>query len=219
MVSFTAKITQRPDFANVSKLIERGTAWALTQTAKDVQREVQYKIKKTMITRKEWFAQSSPIGIKVKHAVTRDLRAEISTSAFFGRLQDEGGTKLPYKNWIAVPTENVRPTKNALIPKALRPGNLKNAFVITARSGAKLLCVRAAMGTNKRGQFRILGKRLSKGMGKDLVVMYILKKDVKIKRTDFFTETAKYYSKRWLPVHMRRGIAHALATGKVERFA
>ena len=196
------------------KQINYGTMKGLNQTAKDTQKEIQYKAQKVFTDRKKWYQASSPIGIKVKWAKRDNLTAEVYTKAYFGPLQDEGGTKTAFKGHIAVPTTNVQPTKSSSIPKALRPENLKNSFIITSRSGKKLLCIRAAVGQNARGQQRILGKNLLKktGTGKGFLVMYILTKSVRIKRTDFFEKTAEYYAKRWLPVHINKNIEYAFAT-------
>lgn len=217
MFKFSANIIKMPpSAAQIMKQINYGTMKGINQTAKDTQREIQYKAQKVFTNRKPWYQASSPIGIKVKWATRDNLTAEVTTKARFGELQDKGGTKLPYGNHIAVPTANVRPTKSSIIPKALRPENLKNSFVITAKSGAKLLCVRGALGQNARGQQRLLGKNLLKksGGGRSLIAMYVLVKRVNVKRTDFFEKTAEYYAKRWLPIHIKKNIEYAFATMK-----
>jgi len=202
--------------AKISKQVTYGTMRGINQTAKDIQREIQYKAKTKFITRRQWFLEQSPIGIKVKWATRTRLTATVHTSAHFGNLQDQGGTKIPFGKHLAIPTENVRPNKTALIPKALLPGNLKNSFIITAKSGVKLLCVRGALGQNAKGRQRLLGKNLLKkaGVGKSLLVMYVLVRRARIRRTDFFEKTAEYYTKRWLSVHIKNGIKYAFATAK-----
>lgn len=210
MIDFKLNVKGNFSSAAVMKQINYGTAVALTKTAKSIQQGIQYEAKKVFTIRKEWLDQKTPVGIKVKPARPNDLKAEVYSNAYFLPLQDTGGTKLPYKNWIAIPTKNVRPNDKALIPKALLPHNLKNAFIVTTKQGVTLLCVRGAVGLNTRGQQRLLGKRATKAAGRSMLVMYVLVKQARIKETGVFMKTANYYAERWLAVHIQREVQYAL---------
>ena len=139
-----------PTAQKLVKQINYGTAVGLTRTAKEGQAAVQGALRGKFTIRNAWLT-NSPIAIKITPATQATQFAEVYTKAPFMQRQDEGGEKIPYKNYLAIPIiPFARPSKNALIPKRNLPSNLKNAFILTTKTGKKILCVRTATGRQGR---------------------------------------------------------------------
>lgn len=215
-MQFTIEMQKAPwlDPTNINKQIRFGTARGLTNTAKEAQKAVVVANRGKFIIRNQWLEQSNKFGIRITPATKETLTAEVKTAAYWLPLQDKGGTKLPYKNWLAIPTTNVRPTPSALIPKALWPKNLKNSFEITTKAGLHLLCVRGVLGATKKGAQKLLGPRSSKGQSSDLLVMYVLVKKAKIQKVDIWEEPIRTVSALRLEPNVATAIKEAIASSK-----
>src|SRR5438445_1744194 len=103
MFNFSVKVTKAPPSAErIMKYMNNGIAIGLTKTAKEGQAAVIDKVEHggIFINRKTWFAQQSPIGIKIKAASGDNVEAgaEVKTKAYFGPLQESGGIKLPFSS-------------------------------------------------------------------------------------------------------------------------
>jgi hypothetical protein len=199
MIGFKIKPVQRPPSAdNLDKQMRFGTAVGLTKTAKDGQTAVQGALRGNFTLRGTWFEQNNKFGIKVKPATKADLSSEVRSSADWLLKQYKGGNYLPYKhNLLAIPTSNVRRNKRQIVPRAQRPLNLKNAFVITTKKGVK-----------------VLFQRKGRGRKKDLVAMYILVPKVRIHAIDAFFDPITKVIQRRGPQNIIDGIAQALASAK-----
>lgn len=189
-------VSTLPSADKLYKNIRFGTAMGLTKTAKEGQAAVQDTLKTKFTLRGKWFEQQTPIGIKITPANRDDLKAKIHTTAPFLARHEHGETKLPYKNYLALPTKNARRTPTARIRVADRPANLKNAFIIVTKStGARLLCVR-------RGR----------GRKKDIVPMYLLIPKAKIKQVDIWDKPIKRVIDHSLDKNIAEGVDKALKT-------
>ena len=196
MFGLTAKIVQRPPSAEkIIKQLLYGTAVGLTKTAKEAQAAVQGSARGKFTIRNRWLEQQTPVGIKIKPAMPTNPVAEVYTKAPFGPRQEFGGTKIPYKHWLAIPiTGTARPTKSSMIPKRNLPRSLQNAFVLTTKKGTTLLCVRKARGKNK-----------------GIVPMYVLVTRVQVKRTNWFHDPIEKVVRRRMMSIIDREIGIALA--------
>jgi hypothetical protein len=81
---------------------------AINDTAVNAQDDVIAAIPRTFKNLKRWWLKQQPTGIKVRFSNKANLHAAVHTSAYFAKIQEEGGTKQPRsaKN-LAVPTEKV----------------------------------------------------------------------------------------------------------------
>ncbi|MBV9217352.1 MAG: hypothetical protein JO053_14380 [Acidobacteria bacterium] len=205
-MNIRAILTQGPPPASkVTKQLNYGSAVALTKTAKEGQAASVSALKVKFTLRNRWFEQQTPLGIKITPATPATQFSEVKTAAYFLPRQDQGGTKIPYKKFLAIPIiPNARPSKTALIPSKNLPKNLKNAFELVTKTGTRLLCIRNSSGRG-RGKFSALpqnGGRQTSG----LVPMYILVKKSTIKSADVFHKPIELTVKERLPGNMAREI-------------
>jgi len=191
-----------PPAAKLIKQLNYGTAVGLTRTAKEGQAAVQGALRGKFTIRNRWL-DNSPIAIKITPATQATQFAEVYTKAPFMQRQDEGGEKIPYKNYLAVPViGGARPSKGALIPKRNLPANLQNAFVIVTKQGKRLLCIRKGKA----------GRRSRKNRGTDgIVVMYFLEKAVKVKKADVFLQPIQKVVDRRLLANVSEEVDKAIA--------
>lgn len=198
MINLTAKLVQKPNFDSIIKQLNFGTSKGVNQTVTEGKAASIGAIKGKFQIRNNWLT-NSPIGIKAKFSNKNQspIVGEISTAARFLPLHEEGGIKLPYKNYLAVPADTGPLNKAKRIPERLKPKNLVNAFVLTTKSGTKLLCVRKSRGKNK-----------------GVVPYYVLIKRAKIKQVDIFREPIQKVVDRRLGKNISDGIEMAFKTAK-----
>lgn len=198
MINFRADIVGQFPAAKIVKQFNYGTAVGLTKTAKEAQAAVQGAAKGAFKNRKAWYAQSSPIGIKVKPATVANPVAEIYAQNYFLPLQESGGIKIPFGNHIAVPARDGPINKARTIPAAMRPKALISSgrgFIIDLKSGHKAIAVR---GLKKRGKF------------KGLTIVYFLVPKVKITAKHVFFDPIKKVVDRRMGIIIDREISKAL---------
>lgn len=135
----------------MAKQVKFATAVALTNTAKDGQKEVISTLEQTFTLRGKWFQQSNKFGIKIKSAKKDDLQSAVYTNADWLLTHETGDDKLPRGNSLAIPTDNVRRNKKDIVIRSNRPRNVKNSFVlISKKTGHKILFTRKGRGKNKK---------------------------------------------------------------------
>jgi hypothetical protein len=198
---FDVKVTTTKAFSTerLVKYINNGIAIGLTKTAKEAQEAVLTELGSHFTVRNKW-ATNSPIGIKIK-AASGDKPsegAEVFTKAPFGQRQQEGGTKIPYGNHIAVPAKAGPLNRARVIPAGMRPKALIDSgrgFIVTLNSGKKAIALH-----DKR-------KR-------DFVIVYFLEPSVKVKATDWFYGPVQKVARERLAKNVGEGIDTTLARFK-----
>lgn len=200
MINLSAKVVQLPPTAEkIYKNIKFGTAVGMTRTAKQGQAAVQSALRRFFTIRNRWLEQQTPIGIKIKPATKDDMQSIVRTAARFLPLQASGGIKFPYKNYLAIPADAGPLKGKRVIPKAMRPRALKNAFILVTKNGTRLLCVR---GLKTRGKY------------KGVTPMYVLVPKGKIKQVDFWEKPLRDVVNRHLTDNISKEIDNALRTMK-----
>ena len=168
---------------------------ALNATAKLAQTATKKAIQSSFTIRGNWL--NSAIGPKVLFATKDDLSAAVVMKGDFLNLQETGGIKLPSGRFLAVPTGNVRRTKRDIIARSNRPKNLRNTFIITGKSGRKLIA-----------------QRTGRGKKKTVKIMYVLIPQAEIDKTPTFTVAVpKTFEKEFSGVFFEE-LKRALATAK-----
>jgi hypothetical protein len=190
------QITKPPGADKIIKNIEFGIAVGLTRTAKDGQAAVRGALKGHFTLRNQW-AEKGPYAIQIKPATKTDLESEVRTRADWLVLHEQGLTKTAKGGRrLAIPTENVRRNKRLIIPKAQRPGALrdKRTFIIKTSKGD------------------VLFQRRGKGKNSKLFALYDLEPKAKIKRVPVFHDPIDKVVKRRLNPNVEAEIRKALAT-------
>ena len=122
----------------LEKQIRFAAIAAATAVVKEAQRVVIGKIQDTFITRNEWFAPTNYYGIHFKAATPEDPNAHLETHAYWLVPHETGETKEPHGMFLAIPTKEVQPNIQNMIPPHLRPRNLENAFILNTKRGPKI---------------------------------------------------------------------------------
>lgn len=122
----------------LEKQIRFAAIAAATAVVKEAQRVVIGKIQETFITRNEWFAPSNYYGIHFKPATVEDPKASLETHAYWLVPHETGEAKEAHGQFLAIPTKEVQPNIQNLIPPHLRPRNLDNAFILNTKHGPKI---------------------------------------------------------------------------------
>jgi hypothetical protein len=133
------------------KQVPYATARALTKTAQEAQKELQAAMPRTFNVTKKWWLKQQPTGIKVQSAKKTDLEAVVYTAAYFAKLQEEGGIKIPFRGrGILVPTD--------LTPKYGRRSGGSTKLI----AGARVL--KFAKGTRRKPPGRASSAEAVKGV-------------------------------------------------------
>lgn len=171
MIAFNVKSNVKQFVKGLDRIQKRqvpfATTRALTWTAKEAQKKLQDAMPSTFNVTKKWWLAKQPTGIKVKSAKKADLEAVVYTLAYFAKLQEDGGIKLPFAGrGIMVP--------GAKVPKYGR----KAGGATKVLAGKKILRSGGtgagdpvvSMPSGKRGVFRRRGK---KRLPVDLLYSYV----------------------------------------------
>jgi hypothetical protein len=194
------KATVKKNFktASMAKQLPFALAKTLTATAKDAQGAVLSDLGNKFTLRNNWFKPNTPLGIKVKPAKKKDLRAEVGTN--FDALEkfETGKDKTPRGRHIAIPTANVRRNKRQIVQRSQRPGALrgKRTFVIETSRGA------------------VLYQRKFKGKRSTIVPLYNLTRRAKIRKNSPVIETAVKTIDRRLHPNFLKAMDEAMKTAR-----
>jgi hypothetical protein len=201
MIDVGINIRLRPDFAEIAKQLDFGTALGLTNTAKQGQEAVVKALGDTFTLRGGWYLQSNKYGIRIVPARKDKLESHITTAADWLELHEDGGTKTAEHGRLAIPTDNVRRNKRLVIPRGQRPAALrgKRTFVLQTKHGA------------------VLFQRKGKGKRSKIVALYNLEPKAQIKKQSTFYEPIENVVDKNLAENILAGIEKAFATGGVKR--
>lgn len=167
-------------------------AKALTMTAQDVQKTVLETLPSTFTLRTGWWKPSNKYGFKVKAATKTNLQSEVYTIAPWMILQEEGGTQTPRKKFLAIPTDQVKRTKRDLIRATQKPYALKRSFIVTTKTGQKLLLQRKSKNT--------------------IQTMYVFEKKAEIKPVLHFYRTGQIMALARFKVNFAQAFSEAIRT-------
>jgi len=101
-------------------------AMTLTRLAQDGQASVRASLPEKFIIRRQAWAEG---GIVITPATKTNLQSEVADRNSYMVLQESGGEKIPYKQYLAIPLAGARATPSALI----RPDDMPAA--VMARGG------------------------------------------------------------------------------------
>ncbi len=179
---------------NLPKQIAFATAKTLTQVVREAQAEAIKHLSDDLTVRGPWYLPTNRYGIHATFATPDNLSAEVNTSAWWLAKTETGETHTPLNGQdIAVPSYGVQPDPKVLVPKSLRPRNLKNAVLIKARDGGEYIFIRTGP-----------GKR-------DLKLAYVLEPKVKRPKHEVVTRPATEIINRRLGPLFNENLAAALA--------
>ncbi len=171
------------------------TASALTKTVQAAQKEIQEEIPKRFNVTKKWWLKQQPTGVKIKPATKRQLWAIVFTNAYFAPLQEDGGTKRPFKgSSLAVPTANVKAKKRR------KSGGVKE--VINRP--------KTFFGKTKTGKAALYRRRTKNSYPVEL--LYVFSPTAKIKKRFGFKRTAEAVTKKQFNRVFTRQMIHAIRT-------
>lgn len=191
------KVESTFDAKKILSQLNYATAVALTKTAKDAQAQVLKELPNNFTLRGNWFNPSNKFGVKIKAATKQSLEAQVSTAASWLTEHELGREKFPFRNFLAVPTTNVRRNKKQIIQRMQRPRNLKNSYVIATKSGNSLLLQKKGRGKNKQN-----------------VVMYVLIPKAKIKKQSTFYAPVEQTIRKNLAKNFHESMEKALKTAR-----
>jgi hypothetical protein len=214
----------------VERQIPFAAANALNRTAEEAQEAQRRGMSERFVIRKPWVLQR--VKIERGDRATKD-RLEVTVSVDekgrFLRKFEEGGEKVALdRNFpIAIPTEEIRPTPQALVPLAYYPKNLR---LVARRDVKGVLAAKTRVGPS--GVTQWLGKRRTfildptqhrgaKVWGiferegpNDIRLIWVLKQRIKIpRRLEFIPTILDAVQRRWAD-NFVGFMVHALRTAK-----
>ncbi|GAB4240820.1 MAG: hypothetical protein OHK0028_19050 [Deltaproteobacteria bacterium] len=182
---------------NLPKQLRYATAVTLTRSAEHAQDAILARTRDVFTIRRNWLTPGYKFGINRKAATKDDLSAEVFSRAPWMLRHEEGGLKLPKKEYLAVPQEGVKRTKKDLIPAGQRPKALKRSFVIwKTRSGPMLF------------------QRTGRGKSSTIKPMYAFEKSVHIEARWRFVKTGMAVVKKVYGKIFSAALKDALETAR-----
>ncbi|MGC0371853.1 MAG: hypothetical protein DGJ47_000554 [Rickettsiaceae bacterium] len=110
---------------------------ALNKIAVKSQDEIIKMIPTVFNNRKKWYGKNQKTGVKVRFSNKYELVAAVFTRAYFAKIQEEGGVKLPYSgNSLAVPMKDI--ARRFYKSNALKKER-DNGRIFKSRSGRHIL--------------------------------------------------------------------------------
>ena len=178
-------------------------AKTINDTLTDIQTQMRAHLRDEFTVRNQSFLKGST---KItKFAKKTDLVGEFgivnmpgrSSADILTKFEDQHSKKAEGGGMVAVPTENIRPDTNRIVPTGKRPRNLTNAVKITAHSGVEMIVQEQGRGSNR-----------------GYVVAYILKVSVPIQPVLNFSQTVDAAITRSLQDNFSKAFEYAKATAK-----
>lgn len=170
--------------------IPYATSRALNDVAVDGQDSVVQAVTGIFNNRKRWWLRQQPTGIKVKFSNKKNLTARVHTSAYFARIQSEGGTKKPKTaHNLAIPTE--------LVPKKYR----------TSSGARDMMNDKKNVFKTPKGVFRRTGKNT-------IALMWSFSPVAKIKAVFNFNEILTKVINRRFEAHFKKRLEQAINSAK-----
>lgn len=191
------------------KQVPFATAKALTQTAQDIQKEVQKELPSRFTLRNDWVRQ----GIRIIPANKTNLKAVVFSRDAFMSLQESGGDKRPKKDRnLAIPLA-ARRTKSGLINKADLPENLGRAEFTVSRGG-KQVARRGREGAAFRFKAQDGREYLALRRGQTLELMYLLIPQARIKKALGLRDTGHRMYAKAFNIRFSAALRSALASAR-----
>ncbi len=174
-----------------------GLAKGLTSLANGIRDKVKQDLPGKFTLRTKWWDRG-PFSIKTEMATKYNLTAKVYTTAPWMQMQEEGGTKIPFKSKrLAIPMPDVRRTKRDLVQSSQKPRALTKAFIIHTKSGNDFMAIR--VGRGKRSVMKL---------------MWLLERKATIKKRFGFYDTAQQVVDKVGLTHLNAGLEYALKTAK-----
>jgi len=113
-------------------------AMTLTQTAKDAQQVVIVRLPHKFTIRNTWTQK----GVQIQPAKKNHLESRVMVRDDYMQLQEEGGTKTPRGQHLAIPARGARKNKRDIITKSNRPRAVLDrpkSFIQRLKSGREAI--------------------------------------------------------------------------------
>lgn len=173
------------------------TASALTKTVQAAQRGIQEQIPNRFNVTKKWWLKQQPTGVKIKPATKRQLWATVFTNAYFAPLQEDGGTKKPFKgSRLAVPTDNVRAKKRR------RSGGVREVIDRP----------KTFFGKTKTGKTALYRRRTKNA--RPIELLYVFSPTARITRRFRFKDTARAVAEKQFNRNFTKQMIQAIRTAR-----
>ena len=168
---------------------------AINRTAMDVQAAVRQAMPQRFTLRSNWVVQ----GIRVEFSNKRKLEAIVYSRDRFMKLQEYGGVRHPFGNYLAIPTTLVRRTPRDKIRRADTPKGLGD---------------KAEVVTVGRRRYLALKKRRRGRSGNELRLMYLLLPQASIQRRLGLIDDGLRVSRLNFSTRLREELAEAIARAR-----
>lgn len=183
---------------NVQKQVAFAASKAINRTAIEVQNhEVQKELPGSLKIRSPWLKPRTKFGVNIRFASKARLFASVGSQAPWLALVEKGGTKLPPRKALPIPTDNIdtsRRRKRGEKPKALLA--TKRAFVLKLKKGGGGIFMRMGPGKNQ------------------LKALYIFKDQAKVDDIlNFFEAGRDVVNRRYISIFSDE-LTRAIATAK-----
>lgn len=168
------------------------TSRAINDTAVNAQDDVIAAIPRVFNNLKKWWLKQQPTGIKVKFSNKANLHAQVHTSAYFAKIQEEGGVKQP------------RTAKNLAVPTAKVAKKYR-----TSHGAREMMDAQKNVFRTPKGVFRRTGKKRY-----PIQLLWSFTPTAKVKPRFRFYDTCKRAVMRRFETNFKMRLSQALATAK-----
>jgi hypothetical protein len=219
VIRFRIKVSGLAELQNELRSIRAeqipfATALTLTRLVQDAQQFVREGVLplKFTLRRVSWAKQ----GVRITPATKTRWVASVQDINRYMELQETGGEKIPYKNFIAVPLEGARPTERAMVAPENRPhavmqrgGFIRDGimYAVVFRAGRRGRVARSITGISKAASW-----------SRKVIAMYVLTPRAIIGRNPdklyHFIDSTKLVVEQNLPLRWSESVQKAIRTAK-----